>query len=48
MTALGGLLTSILVLARELRSGTTDRILQKSDIELGLEYFLRGAGSEQD
>ena len=48
VTALGELLTSILVLARELRSGTIDRILEKSDIEVGLEYFLRGAGSEQD
>lgn len=48
VTALGELLGAILALAKELRPGTIDRIMEKSDIELGLEYFLRGAGSEQD
>jgi hypothetical protein len=46
--ALGELLGAILALVRELRPGTIDRVMEKSDIELGLEYFLRGAGSGQD
>ena len=48
VTTLGELLSAILALAKELRPGTIDRIMEKSDIELGLEYFLRGAGSGQD
>ncbi len=42
VTALGELLSSLLALAGQLRSGTIDRIMEKSDIELGLEYFMHG------
>lgn len=47
VTDLGELLSAILALAKELRPGTIDRVMEKSDIELGLEYFLRG-GAGQD
>jgi hypothetical protein len=47
VTALGELLNAILALAQKLRPGSIDRVMEKSDIELGLEYFLRG-GSGQD
>ncbi|MGH9011108.1 MAG: hypothetical protein ACRDYF_14840 [Acidimicrobiia bacterium] len=42
VAALGEVLASILELAKELRHGTIDRVLAKSDLELGLESFLRG------
>jgi len=42
--ALGELLTAILALAAELRPGTIDRVMEKSDIELGVEYSLRSGG----
>lgn len=42
VAALGEVLASILELAKELRPGTIDRVLAKSDLELGLESFLRG------
>ncbi len=42
VAALGELLSSLLALAGQLRSGTIDRIMEKSDIELGIEYLLRG------
>jgi len=42
VSALGELLNSLLALAGQLRSGTIDRIMEKSDIELGVEYLLRG------
>lgn len=38
---LGEVLAAILALAEELRAGAMDRILEKSDLELGLEYLLR-------
>lgn len=44
ITALGELLTAILALAAELRPETIDRVMEKSDIELGVEYLLRGGG----
>jgi hypothetical protein len=31
---------AILALAEELRQGTIDRILSKSDVELGLEFLM--------
>jgi hypothetical protein len=33
-------LTAILALAAEIRQGTIDRIMDKSDLELGLEVLL--------
>ena len=35
-------LTNILALADELKEGTIDKILAKSDLELGIEVLLRG------
>ena len=35
-------LTNILALADELKGGTIDKILAKSDLELGIEMLLRG------
>jgi len=35
-------LTNILALANELKKGTIDKILTKSDLELGIEVLLRG------
>ncbi|MFZ4859178.1 MAG: hypothetical protein ACOYL3_22600 [Desulfuromonadaceae bacterium] len=35
-------LTNILVLADELKDGTIDKILAKSDLELEIEVLLRG------
>ena len=35
-------LTNILALADELKDGTIDKILAKSDLELGIEVLLRG------
>lgn len=35
-------LTNILALANELKEGTIDKILAKSDLELGIEVLLRG------
>ncbi len=40
---LRSVLTQILELAEELARGTIERQLAKSDLELGLEYLLRGA-----
>jgi len=34
--------TNILALADELKEGTIDKILAKSDLELGIEVLLRG------
>jgi|BogFormECP12_OM2_1039638.scaffolds.fasta_scaffold03989_5 hypothetical protein len=34
--------TTVLALSRELRKGTIERVMEKSDIELGLEAVLRG------
>ncbi|MDQ6947336.1 MAG: hypothetical protein M3256_13970 [Actinomycetota bacterium] len=42
VSALGELLSFLLALTGQLRAGTIDRIMEKSDIELGLEYFMRG------
>ncbi len=42
VTALGELLLAILDLAKELRPGTIDRVLEKSDLELGVEHLLWG------
>ena len=36
------LLTDILALAEELATGTIERELSKSDLQLGIEYVLRG------
>ncbi len=47
VTALGELSAQSLPFAKEFRPGTIDRVMEKSDIELGLEYFLPG-GSGQD
>ena len=33
-------LTTILALAAEIRQGTIDRVMDKSDLELGLEVLL--------
>jgi hypothetical protein len=33
--------TAVLALSRELRKGTIERVMEKSDIELGLEALLR-------
>jgi len=33
--------TAVLALSRELRKGTIERVMEKSDIELGLEAFRR-------
>ena len=33
-------LTAILALAAEIRQGTIDRVMDKSDLELGLEVLL--------
>ncbi len=46
VNALGELLSSILAPAGQLRLGTIDRIMEKSDIELGLEYFLGGGAQD--
>ena len=35
-------LSAILELAEELQQGTIERVLAKSDLELGLEALLRG------
>ena len=35
-------LSAILELAEELRQGTIERVLAKSDLELGIEALLRG------
>lgn len=35
-------LTNILALADELKEGTIDKVLAKSDLELGIEVLLRG------
>jgi hypothetical protein len=35
-------LTNILALADELNEGTIDKVLAKSDLELGIEVLLRG------
>jgi pyridoxine 5'-phosphate synthase PdxJ len=34
--------TTVLALSHELRKGTIERVMEKSDIELGLEAVLRG------
>ena len=34
--------TTVLALSRDLRKGTIERVMEKSDIELGLEAVLRG------
>ncbi len=34
--------TAVLALSREIRKGTIDRVMEKSDLELGLEAVLRG------
>ncbi len=34
--------TTVLALSRELRKGTIERVMEKSDIVLGLEAVLRG------
>lgn len=46
VTALGELLIPSSPLAKELRLGTIDRVMEKSDIELGVEYYY-GAGAER-
>ena len=33
---------TVLTLSREIRKGTIDRVMEKSDLELGLEAVLRG------
>jgi hypothetical protein len=33
--------TAVLTLSREIRKGTIERVMGKSDIELGLEALLR-------
>jgi hypothetical protein len=40
LTRLRGVLASILALAEELKQGTIETVLRKSDIELGLEVLL--------
>ena len=40
LTKLRGVVRSILALAEELKTGTIDTILKKSDLELGLEVLL--------
>ena len=40
---LRAVLTAILELAEELQQGTIERVLAKSDLELGIEALLRGA-----
>jgi hypothetical protein len=32
----------VLTLARELSTGTIDKVMAKSDVELGLEMFMKG------
>lgn len=44
VTALGNVVADILALAGELRAGTIDRVLEKTDLELGVEYLLRLQG----
>jgi len=39
---LNTVLTNILALADELKEGTIDKVLAKSDLELGIEAMLRG------
>ena len=42
LESLRAVLTNILELAEELQQGTIERVLAKSDLELGLEALLRG------
>jgi len=37
---MGGCIDSILSLAEELKEGTIEKVLAKSDLELGLEFLL--------
>jgi hypothetical protein len=39
---LRAVLTNILALAEEIKQGTIEQVLAKSDLELGLEALLRG------
>jgi hypothetical protein len=39
--SLRGVLNSILTLARELKPGTIDKVLRKSDVELALDFLSR-------
>jgi len=36
------IIDKILLLAKELETGTIDKIMNKSDIELGLEFLMKG------
>jgi hypothetical protein len=40
-------ITAILRLADELKERTIEKVIAKSDVELGLEYLLRLAENEQ-
>lgn len=41
MSRLGQVITDILALAHELKHGTIEQVLSKSDAELGLDFLLR-------
>jgi len=48
VTALGELLITILALAKELRLGTIDRVMEKSDIELGVDTSFEADAQRPD
>lgn len=39
---------AILTLAEELQAGTIERMLAKSDLEIGLEWLLRQSGERRE
>ena len=48
MQRLHEVLTAILALADELKEGTIEKVLAKSDAELGLEFLLGKLGEQRD
>ncbi len=47
MKRLHEVITAILALADELKERTIEKVMAKSDVELGLEFLLRGLPNEQ-
>lgn len=47
MKRLHEVITAILTLANELKERTIEKVLAKSDVELGLEALLRGLHNEE-
>ena len=48
MKRLREVITSILALADELKERTIEKVMAKSDVELGLEFLLRLSDNEQE